>query len=270
MMDQTIIPVAIALISTVGAFVSVVFSRRSARGERLEAADQVAIKFREPLLHAAFNLQTRVYNILELNFFDRFLGEWNSPEEREYAVTHTLYVIAQYFCWVEVLRRDSQFIDPRNDERNRSVARALEAVRETFCDSIALSDPIFRIFRGQQRALGEVMLVPVPDPPPGVPRWECLGYAAFVEGLDDSRMARWFSQLREDIDTASRDLARHDTRLRLVQRELMNLIDVMDPDARRVPPNMRNRVAAPVVRVPKVRVEDQEITGRSARGNRGR
>ncbi len=263
-MDQSIIPVATALISTAGAFVSVVFSRRSARGERLEAADQVAVKFREPLLQAAFNLQTRIYNILELDFFDRFLGECNSPEEREYAMKHTLYVIAQYFCWVEVLRRDSQFIDPRNDERNRSVAWALEGVRETFCDSITMSDPTFRLFRGQQRALGEVMLVPVPDPPPGVPRWECLGYAAFVEGLDDSRMAKWFSQLREDIDTVSRDLVRHDTRLRLVQRELMNLIDVMDPDARRVPLNMRNRVAARIIRVQNVRVEDQATGHRSS------
>lgn len=44
-MDRTIIPVATALIPTLGAFVSVVFARRSARGNRLETADQVAMKF---------------------------------------------------------------------------------------------------------------------------------------------------------------------------------------------------------------------------------
>src|SRR4051795_6999504 len=112
-MDQSIIPVATAMISTAGALVSVFFSRRSARGERLEAADQIAMKFREPLLQATFNLQTRIYNIVELGFFDRFLGERNSTDEREYAVTHTLYVIAQYCCWVEILRRDSSVRRPQ-------------------------------------------------------------------------------------------------------------------------------------------------------------
>jgi hypothetical protein len=266
-MAETIIPVVTALISAAAAFVSVVFSRRSTRGERLEAADQLAMKFREPLLQAAFNLQTRIYNILELGFFDRFLRDSNSPEEREYAEKHTLYVIAQYFCWVEILRRDSQFVDPKNDERNRDVARALEAVRETFCDSIAISERTFRLFRGQQRALGEVMLVPVPDPPPGVPRWDCMGYAAFVESLDEDPMARWFRQLREDISTVSRNLDSCDTRLRLIQRQLMDLIEVIDPDARRIPPSVRNRVAAPAL-WPAPRADGRALADRPAAGHR--
>ena len=48
-----------ALISTVGAFVSVVFSLRAARVERLSAAEEIATRFREPLVQAASNLETR-------------------------------------------------------------------------------------------------------------------------------------------------------------------------------------------------------------------
>ena len=106
------------------------------RSERLEAADQLATGFTEPLLQAVFNLETRIYNIVELDFFVASITPDSSEEDREYAVLNTLYVVGQYFCWCEILRRDSQFVDPRDDERNCEVMRTLEAVRDTFTDSI--------------------------------------------------------------------------------------------------------------------------------------
>jgi hypothetical protein len=234
-----------ALISTVGAFVSVVFSLRAARVERLSAAEELLTRFREPLLQAAFNLETRIYNIVELNFFDRFLGADNTDSEREYAVVNTMHVFAQYFCWVEIIRRESQFIDPRNNETNRAVALEIEAVSHTFADSIDIQERCFRLFRGEQRALGEVMLVPVEASRSGTPRWECLGYASFVQSLENEQMARWFRTLREDIGEVSRDVANRDRRLRLIQRQLMDIIDILDPHARRVPSRLRKRLEAP-------------------------
>jgi len=47
-----------------------------------------------------------------------------------------------------------------------------------------------------------------------------------------------------------------------------NLIDVMDPDARRVPPTMRNHVAARTPRAPRDRVEDQAIAHGSSVADR--
>jgi len=243
--QQWLIAAVPALVSAVGAFVSVVFSLRAARVERLSAADEIATRFREPLLQAAFNLETRIYNIVELGFFDRFLGADSTDSEREYAVVNTMYVFAQYFCWVEIIRRESQFIDPRNDETNRASALGLEAVSHTFADSIHTQERYFRLFRGEQRALGEVMLVPVEVPRSGAPRWECLGYASFVQSLEGEQMARWFRTLREDIGEVSRDVANHDRRLRLIQQRLMDIIDIVDPDARRVPSRLRKRLKVP-------------------------
>jgi hypothetical protein len=234
-----------ALISTVGAFVSVVFSLRAARVERLSAAEEIATRFREPLVQAASNLETRIYNIVELNFFDRFLGADTTDSEREYAVVNTMHVFAQYFCWVEIIRRESQFIDPRNNEKNRAVALEIEAVSHTFADSIDIQERCFRLFRGEQRALGEVMLVPVEALTFGAPRWECLGYTSFVQSLENEQMARWFRTLREDIGEVSRDVANRDRRLRLIQRQLMDIIDILDPHARRVPSRLRKRLEAP-------------------------
>jgi hypothetical protein len=244
-METWVVPVLTALISLAGAWVSVVYSRRAVTRDRREAAEQVATRFTEPLLQAVFNLQTRVYNIVQLGFFDRFHHPASPPEDREYAVLNTVYVVAQYFCWLEILRRDSQFVDPRNDERNTPIVRGLEAVRDAFSDSLTIEERCFRLFRGEQRALGEVMLVPVSNPPPGVPRWECLGYAPFVHALDDPHVARWFSRLRADIDLLIVDTTAHDKRLRLIQRRLVDIIDIVDPQARRVPGPLRKRLAPP-------------------------
>ncbi len=242
---QGYIAVLTVLISTLGAVVSVAISRRAARVERLFAADELATRFREPLLHAASNLQTRIYNMVELDFFGRFLGTDSTESEKEYAVLYTLYVFGQYFCWEEILRRESQFIDSRNDQRNRAMAAGLEVARDTFADSIGIQERCFRIFRGEQRAIGEVMLVRAEAPKPGAPRWECLGYASFVHSLEDEQMARWFRSLRADIEEIRSDVAKHDGRLRLLQRRLMDIIDILDPDARRVAAQFRKRLAAP-------------------------
>lgn len=244
-MQQWYIPVVTVLISTFGALVSVTISRRAARAERLFAAEELATRFREPLLHAAFNLEMRIYNMVELDFFGRFLGADSTESEKEYAVLYTMYVFGQYFCWDEILRRESQFIDPRNDQRNRAVVAGLEAVRDTFADSINIQERCFRIFRGEQRAIGEVMLVRAEAPKTGAPRWECLGYASFVNSLEGEQMARWFRDLREDIGEICSDVAKHDGRLRLIQGRLMDIIDILDPEARRVPPQLRKRLAAP-------------------------
>ncbi len=239
-MEAWIVPVLTALISTVGAIVSVWYGRQAARRERMDAAEELATRFREPLLQATFNLQSRIYNIVELDFFGRFFGEGSTKEDREYVELYTFYLFAQYFCWLEILSHHAQFLDPRNDQTNRVMTGALEAVRDAFADSS--DNGTFRLFRGEQRALGEVMLVRIADPQPGAPRWECMGYAAFVEAFESEQVARWFRRLGEDIAVTARDCRGHDSRLRLIQRCLMDVVDVLDPDSLRVPSHLRQRV----------------------------
>jgi hypothetical protein len=244
---EWLVPVAAALISMIGAVVSVTISRRAAREERLSVAEELTRKFREPLLQAASDLQARIYNMVELDFFRHFLGADSTDSEREYAVLNTMHVFAQYFCWAEIVRRESQFIDPRDDRRNRANALAMDAVMETFLDSRDIQERCFRFFRGEQRALGEMMLVPVPTgvSTPGAPRWECRGYASFVNSLEDEQMAKWFRRLREDIGEFAENPRGRDGRLRLIQRCLMNLIDIVDPEAHSVPIRLRNRLDPP-------------------------
>ena len=241
-MPENVLSVITALISVAGAMISLWFSRHAAQHDRVVAAEALAVKFREPLIQAAFNLETRLYNILEQDFLQRFLLSGVADQDRDYAEDNTLYVLGQYFCWVEIIRRESQYLDPRDRARNRVVSQHLEEIRDVFATSERFENPVFRLFRGEQRAVAEVMLVPVHEPQQGLPRWECMGYAAFVAALRNDDFNRWFIRLREDITALAKEPDLHRERLVGAQHALVGLIEVLDPEGDRVPLALRERL----------------------------
>lgn len=238
-MDSSTVSLVGAALSASAAIASGWFTRQTVTSERLAAADELAMRFREPLLQSAFNLQSRIYNIVRLEFLERFMAETCPAEDREYAVENTLYLLGQYFCWVEILRRESQFLDPKDRARNRAVANHLEQIRELFTSS-EIPEPVFRTFRGEQRAMGEVMLTPT-EAARG-PRWECMGYAGFVRQREDEQNDHWFRRARADLDVLLKEPGRHHDRLVLIQHALLDLVDVLDPHGERVSMAMRERL----------------------------
>ena len=181
-MDSNSLSAFAAFLSVIAVFLSAMLTYRQGKISRLDRAENLATRFREPLLQAAHNLQSRIYNILKQDFLGRFYSASEaSQHERDYAVNNTCYLFGQYLCWVEIIRRESQYVDPRSRDKNRTIVEQLEHVRDTMAESTRHTDRAMRLFRGEQRAVGELMLVPVPSPSGEVPRWECLGYAAFVE-----------------------------------------------------------------------------------------
>jgi hypothetical protein len=65
--------------------------------------------YQDSLLRAAQDLQTKLFNILRLHLFRNFYFD-GSFSEKEYAVENTLYVVAEYLCWVEIIRLERQFL----------------------------------------------------------------------------------------------------------------------------------------------------------------
>jgi hypothetical protein len=236
-----IVSLAGAVISAGAAVTTVVLTRRAAVRDRQAAASELALRYREPLLHAAFNLQTRLYNIASPGhvFLQRFLTN-GTPAEAEYARLNTVYLLGQYLCWSEILRREGQFIDPVDLQRDRGVMAAMEQVREVLSDSLTFTDPTLRVFRGEQRAVGEVLLTKTDNPSDRVgPRWDCLGYAAFVKALEDKDTVRWFTTLLEDVNRLADGLDEHRDRLVALQHVLLKLINLLDPDGDRVSGQLR-------------------------------
>lgn len=234
--------IAVSLISALVALGSIVLSARAARGTarlsyeleeakrkatKAEMVDELMSRYREPLLRAAFDLQSRIYNIIKQQFMIRY-GAQGRDHEREYAVDNTVFLFGEYFGWVEILRRDVQFLDLGEVERNRLLVERLEKIGDVFATDKHLADPAFRIFRGEQRALGELMIHPAPDPD-GDSRRQCMGYARFRTRLrDDESFADWFRPLCEDVSALRSGPTAAYERLRALQHALIDLIDYLD------------------------------------------
>lgn len=70
--------------------------------------------YRDPLLQATADLRSRLVTILAEDFLGRFFIK-GKEEQKIYAVRHTLFVFAEFLCWIEVLRQGVSFLDLGDD-----------------------------------------------------------------------------------------------------------------------------------------------------------
>jgi hypothetical protein len=176
----------------------------------LRAADVLAC-YREPLAVAAFDLQSRLYNILRLDFFGKFGG---SHARNEIALRTTLFRLAQYFGWTEILRREIQFLSFPEADHTRRVANLQSQIAKAFLsDSYGES---MMIWSDEQRALGELMIAEEQD------KVLSMGFAAFSNRCD-SDFKPWLDRLRKELPQEEAQ-----ARLRRVQQLLCELVEMLD------------------------------------------
>lgn len=217
--------VAVALIAVIGSFVTsglVLWGQLHQSKATAEAeADAVLRKFSAPLLTAAFELQARLYNILRLDFLPKYYVD-GTDWQKTYALENTLFVIGQFFCWREILRREIRYLDYTSSEQTRAVATCLAEIMDRFNRNDPELGQPFLIFRGEQRAIGQRMMVAGIDG--GV---DCLGYADFIEKRDPE-FRRWFDRVTADLTAIVHE---PNKRLLEAQHALIDLIEHLDPDA---------------------------------------
>jgi hypothetical protein len=254
MSTQVVVAVVSAVVALVGAVVAGVMTtwsaQRTRRYENLldaqqralskaEQAEAVLGRYREPLLAAAHNLSSRLYNIVDMSYLAVYLHCGEDDQER-YARDYTVYVLAEYLCWAEIIRRDMRFLDLGSVEGNRELMLRLNATRSAIADESA--PRALRLFRGEQRAIGELMMISTDDP--GSARYESMGYVQFCARLsDDAAFAQWFQRLRDDINYIAASKRPERSRLIVLHNRLMDLIEFLDPACSRVPANRRDRLA---------------------------
>jgi hypothetical protein len=240
-----------AALAVVGALASGVFSARAnrqaqelERQTRIETeaaqAERILDQYRDPLLDAAQTLQSRLYNIVELGYLKRYL-HCGDPDEERYALDYTLYAIGEYLCWAEIVRRELRFLDLGDELRTRHLLGHLAQMQLTLqTDRV---DSPFRVFRGRQRAIAEIMMVPT-GAATG-PRTECMGYATFSRRLHhDEEFRAWFAQLATDMERVAQADRIGNVRLARLQRDLIHMIDFLDPQAVRIPRRHRQQMEA--------------------------
>lgn len=201
-------------------------------------------RIRDPLLWAAFDLQSRIYNIVAQHFLFAYMKN-GSESERGYAKRNTLFVFAQYLGWLEIVRRRVQFLELGSQEDNLEVVNFFSKAASILsmdsfprASSNSPPDSMFRVFRGDQRAIGEIMI----EAGSGG-EFAIIGYAEFCTRLDsDPSFAQWFTQLSESIDQiASADDPSH-PRLVALQHNLIDLINLLDPAVSRFPDRLRRKL----------------------------
>ena len=117
--------------------------RQASKEELVEAMS----RYREPLLRAAFDLQSRIYNIVGQGSFTATCSWATRPTRSTPAATPCSWSPS---TWVEILRRGVQFLDLGDVRRNQLLVERLEAI-----GTILSTDRQFQggpaMFRGEQR-----------------------------------------------------------------------------------------------------------------------
>lgn len=97
-----IVSLVAAAASVIAATISLVSQQRVARltaaaareqraEERATEAERIVARFREPLLRASYDLQSRLYNILCQRFAETYIAR-GTEREREYGIENTAFL----------------------------------------------------------------------------------------------------------------------------------------------------------------------------------
>jgi hypothetical protein len=218
-MTTAIVIAVIALAGSVLSTIVTVFGAPALQARR--DAKKVLETYREPLLAASYELQARLYNILQLKFVEKYIID-DTAGKRDSAVESTLYVFAQFFGWREIIRREVQYLRFSRDRHTREIGQLLQDIGETFLSDRYGSQ--FMIWRVEQRGLGERMIVSSDS------KMTCVGYASFIERRPT--MQEWLRPLENDFENVA-DGGRE--RLTELQHLLLELVRKLDDKQKRYP-----------------------------------
>jgi hypothetical protein len=213
--------VATVAVALAGGLVTLYAPDLKARWERERQVSELEARYSDSLLRSADALQSRFWNIVNGHFSAVYV-QYGTDEERFYAITSTLWLVGQYFCWVELLRRDVHSLALGGVDRGRKLQTLLGQVEDCFATDVF--DRRFRLWRAEQSALAELMIV---ERAADHARLECLGYASFVLKLENDKFKRWFGPLEAALaDVESRD-STPPKRLAHLQNALLDLVEFL-------------------------------------------
>src|SRR3954447_7646364 len=103
-------------------FKDALVDRREGIAKTEEAARLVA-RYRDPLLRSAFDFQSRIYNVYRR-------GGFRGGADPEYFRLNTLFVLAEFLGWLEIVRRELQFLDLGGEQTTRELGLRLQRVQD--------------------------------------------------------------------------------------------------------------------------------------------
>ena len=209
-------------------------ARRRWQEEQRQKREEVVNRFREPLARAAYDLQSRLWNVLNGGFLGYLVA--GSPREQAYALENTAFLVAQYFAWTEIVRREIQIIDLEEESETADLAHQQDRISALWGTDDAAYGDVFRIWAGEQRAIGELLVEESENGP------RCMGYGRFVELLHGDH-SPFLDLLTEEIRVLPR--RPHPRRLVELQHALIDQLEVLDRQFVRFPRTTRTKATVP-------------------------
>lgn len=192
-------------------------------------------KYRGPLIHAAYDLQSRIYNLIEHRIIEiYFVDESGDGIERDYFINNTVFVIAQYFAWTEIIRKEVQFVEFCDNVSSKELSVLQDSIYSIW-QSDRYSDT-FGIWAGEQRGIGELLIEKQGD------NLTCIGYAQFLK-LIDQKNEFLLVQLESKVKAYLNSGPSHSNRLVCLQNALVEVLLFLDPDYIRFPQKYRTKIA---------------------------
>jgi hypothetical protein len=251
MKTELVVALVAAVVSLASAAGTVWSSQRSNLNslaiKRLEIDNEVSkaaaarqneiARFSEPLARSAYDLQSRIYNILKQDLIGVYLIRSNSEREKGYVVNNTVFLIGQFQCWSEQVRRGIQFIDLGKSGKTRELLRLQDTIYSLW--GTDAYPPELRIFAGEQRAIGEAL---IQTDNKEFERSECMGYGAFLTTFAPGANPL-IDALRADVvSLGAQGIAPATGRLKAIQNALIDLLQILDPEYLRFPLERRTKV----------------------------
>ncbi len=196
-------------------------AREAAQDDRRTHAKAALDELRQPLMAAAYDLNSRIHNIRSKDFLLHYVG--GGHVRADLALKTTLFRFSRYFGWVMLLERQVTHLRFETQEDTKAVALLLHNI--TAClstDGLDVDDDgdaRLMLWREEQQAVGGLMQHGGPSP-------SLIGYETFVERYDVD-FAPWLDKFGTDLQ---RRATRGSERLRRLQRLLGELVGQLDEE----------------------------------------
>lgn len=187
--------------------------------------DKFLSQFRDPAMRATADLQYRIYSILVTDNIDYLKKEGRI----DYYIISTAFLVAQFFAWIEILRRKAEKLD------YSELVTRLDAVSQAF----AYGGPSFQIFNLEQREIGERIIITSSNQDE---RYQTIGYSDFVDWMKESSVPTCFIQLDKHVHALMDNPDLPKMKLIKIQNALIDLMDFIDPHAQWIPKDERTKV----------------------------
>ena len=192
------------------------------RREQKVERDKLLSQFRNPAIAVTSDLQGRIYVLLQGSNYD-YLKDIGMGD---YYILSTAFLVAQFFAWAELLLQKMSMLD------YSELITRLEKTTESFSHGY----PGFQIFRLEQREIAQRMLNVSSNS-----NLRCLGYAEFIDMMKKSNVPACFSRLEEITKKLLENPENEIARLTAIQHALIDLIVFLDPEARWISRDRRNK-----------------------------